>query len=102
MTMPQDSGVKVSDWLTLRVSRRAEPALHQPRYDLRDKPRRIRGLPFASPIMAAVMVWTALPRRHHNAKDVAACAKTGKAGVAAFCEALSRPGMRFVPVKSAN
>jgi transposase len=33
---------------------------------------------------------------------VAACTKTGKAGAAAFCEALSRPGMRFVPVKSAN
>jgi transposase len=33
---------------------------------------------------------------------VAARAKTGKAGAAAFCEALPRPGMRFVPVKSAN
>jgi transposase len=52
--------------------------------------------------MAAVMVWTAPPRRHHNTKDVAACAKTGKGGAIAFCEALSRPGMRFVPVKSAN
>ena len=29
-------------------------------------------------------------------------AKTGKAGATAFCEALSGPGMRFVPVKSAN
>jgi transposase len=52
--------------------------------------------------MAAVMVWTAPPRRHHNAKDVAACAKTGKAGAAAYREALLRPGMRFVPVKSTN
>ena len=42
------------------------------------------------------------PRRHHDAKDVAACAKTGKAGAAANCEALFSPGMRFVPVKSAN